>query len=226
MACAFDGRPLELELDDRRLTAAAVAIPSNVPHRLGTLSRRVAILFAEPLGLDGRRVDAVARARLGQPLNGLLGSLAWPAADAAAARAFVAGALGRLGGAPAGTAPLSEPVAAAAAYVERTLPGPPTLVAAAQAAHLSPSRLTHRFSPEIGLPFRRYVLWMRLRLAVARLAEGGSLTRAAADAGFSDSAHLSRSFRRAFGLPPSALLAMRLLADDDRSVQAAAVPPA
>jgi AraC-like DNA-binding protein len=51
------------------------------------------------------------------------------------------------------------------------------------------------------------------------VAGGETLTGAAAAAGFSDSAHLSRTFRRAFGLPPSALLNMRSL-EVDRSVQA------
>lgn len=233
VACAFDGVPIELELDERRLTATALAGPSNLPHRLRTGSQRLAILFLDPLGRDGRRVDALVRARLGESLDAALGQLRWPAAGAAGARRFASAALTQLLGddGPRPSRSLSPPVAAAVDHVARTLPDPPTLAAAARAAHLSPSRLTHRFSPEVGLPFKRYVLWMRLRHAVAGLAAGDSLTRAAADAGFSDSAHLSRTFRRAFGLPPSALLSMRLLDDpggrdaDDRSVQVPGPPP-
>lgn len=59
------------------------------------------------------------------------------------------------------------------------------------------------------MPFRRYVLWLRLRRAVREVAAGANLTEAAVSAGFSDSAHLSRVFRATFGLPPSALLRMR-----------------
>jgi AraC-like DNA-binding protein len=36
-------------------------------------------------------------------------------------------------------------------------------------------------------------------------AAGGSLTDAAHEAGFADSAHLSRTFRRMFGVAPSSL---------------------
>ena len=37
------------------------------------------------------------------------------------------------------------------------------------------------------------------------IAGGSPLTRAAHEAGFSDSAHLSRTFRRMFGVAPTAL---------------------
>ena len=49
------------------------------------------------------------------------------------------------------------------------------------------------------------MLWLRLERAVAVFAAGGSLTDAAHAAGFADSAHLSRTFRRMFGLAPSSL---------------------
>ena len=64
------------------------------------------------------------------------------------------------------------------------------------------------------MPFRRYVLWMRLRLAAQEVSAGANLTRAAISAGFADSAHLSRVFRQTFGLPPSALLGMTVVGAD------------
>ena len=54
---------------------------------------------------------------------------------------------------------------------------------------------------ETGLPFRTYVLWRRLMKAVEIRAAGESLTEAAHQAGFSDSAHFSRTFLRMFGVP-------------------------
>ncbi|WP_043737283.1 MULTISPECIES: helix-turn-helix domain-containing protein [Nocardia] len=70
---------------------------------------------------------------------------------------------------------------------------------------LSTTRLTHLFSAQVGLPLRRYVLWSRISTAIARVAAGDDLTAAAHAAGFSDSAHLTRTCRDTFGLPPSAL---------------------
>lgn len=76
---------------------------------------------------------------------------------------------------------------------------------AASHAGLSASRASHLFVEETGIPFRQFVLWLRLTRAVQAYATGRSLTTAAHEAGFADSAHLSRTFRRMFGLPAAAL---------------------
>jgi len=70
---------------------------------------------------------------------------------------------------------------------------------------LSPSRLRHLFVEQTGLPFKTYLLWLRLTRAVEAFAAGASLTEAAHQAGFADSAHLSRTFRRMFGIAPTSL---------------------
>jgi AraC-like DNA-binding protein len=76
---------------------------------------------------------------------------------------------------------------------------------------LSESRLRHLFQRAVGVPLSRYRWWLRLR-HVARAVRGGrSLAAAAHDAGFSDAAHLSRTFRRTFGFAPSMLLARATL---------------
>jgi AraC-like DNA-binding protein len=72
---------------------------------------------------------------------------------------------------------------------------------------LSPSRLMHLFTASVGLPIRPYMRWVRLQRAAHALALGRTVTEAAAEAGFSDSAHLSRAFRRAFGMRPSDMAA-------------------
>ena len=64
-----------------------------------------------------------------------------------------------------------------------------------------------RFKATTGLTFRAFKLWSGLQHA-ARQIEAGVLVRTAAmDAGFADTAHLSRSFRALFGLSPSAAIA-------------------
>lgn len=83
---------------------------------------------------------------------------------------------------------------------------PVRLSALANAVHVSSSWLSHRLAAETGVPLRRYVVWLRLRRAVEAVLQGASWTEAAHAAGFSDSAHLSRSFRSNFGIAPSELL--------------------
>lgn len=81
----------------------------------------------------------------------------------------------------------------------------PTLASLAATVGLSTSRLIHLFRDEVGLPVRRYLLWLRLADALQRMVDAASLTEAAHAAGFADSAHLSRTFRRMLGLSPSTL---------------------
>lgn len=70
---------------------------------------------------------------------------------------------------------------------------------------LSPGRTRHLFVQETGLPFRTFILWLRLTRALEIFAGGASLTEAAHGAGFADSAHLSRTFRRMFGIAAGSL---------------------
>lgn len=204
VAVAWDAA-LTVELPDRTLTGPSVIVPGGVRHRLDTSARQVAVVFVDHVSAAGRALEERARREAGA--EAAPPPLPRAPSGAADVARFAAEALGAL---PA-PRPLSPPVAAALAYVDGALGARPTLTAAAAAAHLSPSRLTHVFTPEVGLPFKRYVSWRRLRRVVEEVAGGATLTWAAAAAGFSDSAHLSRTFRRSFGLPPSALQRMRLL---------------
>lgn len=65
---------------------------------------------------------------------------------------------------------------------------------------LSESRFLHLFSKELGIPWRPYLLWCRMMCAVRAILNGEPATDAAHMAGFSDSAHLSRTFRKTFGM--------------------------
>ncbi len=75
----------------------------------------------------------------------------------------------------------------------------------ASGVELSESRFSHLFTENVRIPVRRYLLWLRLRDAMHLLAHGRSLTETAHEAGFSDSAHLARTFRSLLGIAPSAL---------------------
>jgi len=78
--------------------------------------------------------------------------------------------------------------------------------ALAKRVHLSPTRFSHWFVEQTGLPLRSYRKWNRLVIALQHIASGANLTAAAHAAGFADAAHFSRTFRDLFGLDPSSAL--------------------
>ena len=78
-----------------------------------------------------------------------------------------------------------------------------SLSALAGALNVSPFHLAHVFRAEVGTSIHQYVLQLRLRLALERLAEGAtSLSALGLDLGFSSHSHFTTSFRKHFGLTP------------------------
>lgn len=73
----------------------------------------------------------------------------------------------------------------------------------AEALGLSPSRVLHLFTEQIGVPYRRYRLWKRLWVATERLHASDNMTIAAVDSGFADATHYSHAFRDTFGVNPA-----------------------
>ncbi|MHB1685910.1 MAG: helix-turn-helix domain-containing protein [Ignavibacteriaceae bacterium] len=76
----------------------------------------------------------------------------------------------------------------------------------AQEVYMSESRLIHLFKKQIGIPIRKYILWLKLKTTTEKIIHKETLTQAAYSGGFSDSAHFSRTFTRMFGISPSAIL--------------------
>jgi AraC-like DNA-binding protein len=96
---------------------------------------------------------------------------------------------------------------------ERLGPGEDlSLTKLAGIAGLSESRLMHAFTESLGIALRPYILWLRLQHACRELSNGASVTEAAVRAGFSDAAHLSRTFRRMLGTTPSEIARRRKVA--------------
>jgi transcriptional regulator GlxA family with amidase domain len=84
-----------------------------------------------------------------------------------------------------------------------------SLEALAGLVRLSPSRLMHVFTESVGIPLRPYLAWLRLQRAAMAIVNGLPMGDAAHAAGFADSAHMSRTFKRMLGVAPSMLRPMR-----------------
>lgn len=209
---AIDGC-FELRTPRSKMRGDAVAVAADASH-LFAAEGLVAIVFVEPESRAGRAVsralfaDAqltkVPRERFGDLIDRLRAAYRDPASDDAAFAALGRSIVARLAGSMDAAVPdlrVRKMIAYAASAIDRPL----SLADVATVAGLSPSRARHLFVEQTGLPFRTYLLWLRVTKAVEIFASGRSLTEAAHEAGFSDSAHLSRTFRRMFGLPAASL---------------------
>jgi AraC-like DNA-binding protein len=79
----------------------------------------------------------------------------------------------------------------------------------AERLRLGRTQAMRAFKAATGMTFREFKRWTAL-CAATRLIAGGQLVRTAAmDAGFADTAHLTRTFRTAFGTTPTLATAGR-----------------
>ena len=187
-------------------------VPAGVSHELDLGGEPLGVLYLEP---GAAAPDALAallhgaaasgRARLGEggeiaPLRDL-----WEAPDATAWAGAALADLTAFAGRRAGRE--SDPRIARVVARLTARPSPDlSAEALARTVGLSSSRLQHLFTREVGVPFRRYRAWLRMRRALAEAAAGANLTRAAHAAGFADQAHFAHDFRRTFGAPASGSL--------------------
>ena len=86
-----------------------------------------------------------------------------------------------------------------------------TLDALGRAVNVSPFHLARSFRRHTGYTLHEYRVNLRLRAALERLSAGGEdLAVIARAVGFSSHSHLTATFHRAFGIPPSCVRKQRL----------------
>jgi AraC-like DNA-binding protein len=176
------GRPVTVETAEGRLSGRALAIAAGTRHEVLAEPGACALLwYLEPGVWAPRSLATVSRV---------------DAATEAALRE------------PTHWPTRARAVDSRVAHALRAVQADPeaTLTSLAEEVQRSPSRLRHLFLEQVGVPMQRYRWWVRLRHVLAALQQRASLTEAAHAAGFADSAHLSRTFRRMFGFAPSVLL--------------------
>lgn len=198
---------------DWREHHGAIVMPHR-PHQFDGCGGGVAQLFVEPETAQGRAIlqrygptEMADLARdtvqaLVRPLHSAYSARAGDDVLVAIARHAIAVLAGPLPS-PSSVDPRIDRVIA---WVRQRLDAPLSLKDAASVAHLSPSRFRHLFVAQTGVSFRAYVLWARVETAVGAAMGGQSWTAAAQQAGFADSAHLSRTCRRMFGIAPVTLI--------------------
>jgi len=202
---------LILASESREFAGRCVAVAADARHRIEARGV-MGFLFVEPESPLGRTLSA--RLFADAPLA-VIDDAAFLDAAAPLAGAFDGpsrndllgigeAAIARLVPLPDATTPdprVERIIDYASAHPDKPL----AETAAAAGVHLSPSRLRHLFVEQTGLAFKTYLLWRRLVRALDAYSQGRSLTEAAHGAGFADSAHFSRAFKRTFGAPATTL---------------------
>lgn len=201
-----------VETSDRQLGGPAAAVAPDTEHAFQA-EGAVAHLFVDPDGRAGRELQRVLFS--GAPLvsipgladarEQLLAAFEAPRREDQPLIDLGRAVVAQL--APDGDRDLRPDarVRRMSTWAAARLDAPVSLVDAAAHVGLSTGRARHLFVEQTGLPFRTYLLWQRLTKAVELFSGGSSLTEAAHGAGFSDSAHLSRTFRRMFGIAADSL---------------------
>jgi AraC family transcriptional regulator len=107
--------------------------------------------------------------------------------------------------ADAAPAPQSRPVADALKFLQSRYASEISLNDLAEAVHLSPFHLARLFKHETGVSPHQYLIELRVNAARALLDAGSgqrSLAQVASAVGFADQSHLTRHFKRRFGVSP------------------------
>ena len=71
----------------------------------------------------------------------------------------------------------------------------------AEELYISPSRLSHLFSEQVGISLKSYLTLHQLKKAYQDILNGNSITDAAMNAGFDSPSHFAATVKRLMGLP-------------------------
>ena len=197
VTCVLVGRtgPLRLDGDGRRVDGDVLLVRPGVAHAVALAERGADVLYLNGLAFP---FDAP----LAQALGGVLGHLACDArrGDRCAMHELRAGLSTGVSRLPTRAAEVVRAIYADP--MQRMSQGE-----LSRRLRMERTRALRCFKAATGQTFRDFKRWSALQHAAQLMAEGSLVRTAAMDAGFADTAHLSRVFREDFGLTPSAAIA-------------------
>lgn len=210
------GEPFRLESASVSCTSHYALVPSSLKHRfVGADDSPYLFVFLDSLHHWARQLENTLSSSAPPGLVDLSASYPTPLADrllawfdqpTAPGESLVFELVHHLLPASQAEPVIDARVRQSVMYVHERLAQPIGLTQAAEYVCLSPSRLAHLFAEQVGIPFRRYVLWERLQAAIRAVQQGRSLTQACYEGGFADLPHFTKTFQTMFGVAPSTVI--------------------
>lgn len=195
-------------------TFEGALVPSHCTHQFEVDGITLVHLFVEPESRAGRALtarygaDAIAEipvAHARPEAKRLFDALAVNPSRDTMVKAAQAAVAALCGDSTETDKTLDKRLVRALEYIQANVRNPLSLGEVASVVALSESHFRHLFVAETGSSFRSYLLWLRINLAIDAAMAGASWTEAAHAAGFADSAHLTRTHKRMFGIEPTAV---------------------
>ena len=209
----MDGEAGIRDHDDMWQTGRGIIVPPNVVHSFSAQGSFGAMLFVDPDSIEGtwlrstigNRITIVPEQRVERAAAALTAFCETPleSMDVGMLVRYIVESL------CAGVPPARRPDPRITRVLDLIASSEDlrvSLEAIAENVFLSPSRFQHLFKQQVGLAFRRYLLWRKVTRAMITIARERTLSAAAQQSDFADAAHLTRTFQQMFGLPPSVLM--------------------
>lgn len=206
-------QPLQLVQGRHRYSSHSALLPAGIELEIRELEGRVGVCYLDPFNEDFRRLgerfqltDSALRVQFDQQpqLIDALSLLHEQQAEPEAVAAYLDQLIGTT---PLpGARPPDPRILQAVALIKGDVGSNLSADYLARQVGLSVPRLTQLFRETLGISMRRYRQWHRLFVTTCAVARGQTLTHAALEAGFTDSAHFSHTFRSIIGLKPSEML--------------------
>lgn len=166
------------KINTEMIERSTILIPALVTHQLIECSAPAWVVFVEPYAVPIERLASFTASCLPNSAQDITKALQSMRIESI----------------------VSERVTRLVSAIDDALAESSTAYDIAKRLGVSSSQLQRRTNAALGIPVRRLLRWRRLRRALIVLSGGGNLTSAAHEAGFSDSAHFSRTMRDMFGV--------------------------
>ncbi|PSN15288.1 AraC family transcriptional regulator [filamentous cyanobacterium CCT1] len=209
-------QPYNAVLDNQPIESVrGFLIDSDIPHACQSAGSTVLVISVDATSAKGRSLKSQLSKRTFILLDELFPAEAidefsssyWRYCDSLQYEFDPLYFIHKLGHGQRNIAPFDERLLIAIDFINQHISKTIKVTDIARYVSLSESRLRHLFTEQVGIPLTKYILWVRVKVALrAMLKSDMTLSDAAHQAGFTDHAHFTRTFKRMFGVSPSLLL--------------------